>query len=54
MDEGQTEASPVIRNNSGPLQYLLGGVHVAGTPQEPQAPPGGTTVVHLGSLPVAR
>ena len=50
LDEGQTPASPTVRYNSGHLQHLLGGVHVDGAPQEPEAPP--SCINRVGSEPV--
>ena len=50
LDEGQTPASPTVRYNSGHLQHLLGGVHVDGAPQEPEAPP--SCITRMGSEPV--
>ena len=54
LDEGQTPASLTVRYSSGPLQHLLGGVHVDRAPQEPEAPPSCITRVRSESVPVDR
>ena len=54
LDEGQTPASLTVRYSSGPLQHLLGGVHVDRAPQEPEAPLSCITRVRSESVTVDR